>query len=89
MTQSYSYYETDFNSNLYLYNLNQASYPLSYVGENVYQDAIGDIDGNTVWGISADTGDSGSTLDIDAIKFFMSSGNIASGVFHLYIQVTA
>jgi len=44
---------------------------------------------STTNGVSADDNNGGSTLDIDAIQFLMSSGNILTGEFHLYKLVTA
>ena len=40
-------------------------------------------------GITARPSDAGNFTDIDAIQFFMSSGNIGSGIFHLYSLVTS
>lgn len=40
-------------------------------------------------GCSADDGNAGSTQDIDALQFLMSTGNISTGTFHLYSLVTS
>lgn len=78
-----------FNMSAFLYNLSNASEPLSTTWSSSFQETDGDSIFTTGAGISADDGDGGSTLDVDAIKFAMSSGNITSGKFHLYSLVTS
>lgn len=40
-------------------------------------------------GCSADESNGGNTSNVDGVRFFMSSGNISSGDFHLYSLVTS
>jgi hypothetical protein len=69
------------------FNLNNASYPVS-----ISWDCIGMIpDGDISWisgsGISADNDNGGSTLDVDGIQFYFSTGNLSTGTIYLYKSI--
>jgi hypothetical protein len=81
--------EFGFNATAILYNVNTAGYPLSYRSDNVHQDNLGDNIIGGAGGITSDDGNAGSTLEIDAIKFQMSTGNMASGTITLYKWVNS
>lgn len=82
--------EFGLNGEMNFWSMNTASEPAFCTWHFVYMSLNG---GNTVRasgvGCSADDGNGGSTQDIDAIQFFMSSGNIATATFHLYELVTS
>ena len=82
--------EFGYNAEFIISNIANASYPLSLHGTGQYQDdSGGDIVSVTFGGVSADDTDGGSTLDVDAVRFRMDSGNLNTGVIHQCSLVTS
>jgi len=81
--------EHGYNMEMTMFNLNQGTLPLGCIFRSQFQDVDGDLVTNSGAGVSASSSSTGSTLGIDAVRFELDNGTMASGLFHLYILVTA